>query len=142
MDPPPSSTGVAAKAIFQVIDSNIENLDISDVDGVEDWHDRFEQYCLTNPLINSTNATAHYITKIGKAAYRLLRDLAFPDKVSTKTVTDLKKLLTEHLEPTNFQAAERERFHNLTSTETWRILALVRPQGAAAGGQMQFREQP
>lgn len=109
----PPSTGVAAKATLHFFDSSIENLDISDIDGVEDWHERFDQYCLTNPLIDTSNKTAHYITKIGKAGYRLLKDLAYPDSVSSKDVTDLQKLLLEHLRPTNFQAAERERFHNL-----------------------------
>ena len=86
------STGVAATATLQFLDSNIENLDISDADGVEDWHERFEQYCLTNPLVDSSNKTAHYLTKIGKPGYRLLKDLAFPDPVASKDVNDLQKL--------------------------------------------------
>ena len=130
------STGFATKVTLQFFDSNIENLNISDVDGIKDWHERFEQYCLTNPLIDSSNKTAHYFTKIGKAGYRLLKDLAYPDRVASKDATDLQKLLLAHLQPPNFQAVEGERFHNLVQKPIYRILAFFRPQGATKGGQM------
>ena len=127
------STGVAATATLQFLDSNIENLDISDADGVEDWHERFEQYCLTNPLVDSSNKTAHYLTKIGKPGYRLLKDLAFPDPVASKDVNDLQKLLLAHLQPTPFQMAERERFHSLVRKpgESLRSFVLKVQQQAA-----------
>ena len=91
----------------------LEPVDIRDPAGVENWHERYELYVLTNDKISTANKTAFYLTLIGKQAYDLLKDLAFPDDISTKTVDKLKKLLLNHLRPVHFEATERARFHNL-----------------------------
>ena len=94
--------------------ASLEPLDISDVTGISDWHERFQLYVITNDKITDKNKTAHYVSLIGKDAYRLLKDLAFPDKVADKNVADLESLLVKHLQIQDFELAEREKFHNLT----------------------------
>ena len=91
----------------------IEPLDVEDINGISDWHERFEHLCKTSEKINASNKTSFYITYVGKQAYRLLKDLAFPDKVETFKVDKLQKLLEAHIQPVNFEAVEREKFHNL-----------------------------
>ena len=91
----------------------IEPLDLEDIEGVTDWHERFFHFCKTDSKVDSTNMISFYITFIGKKAYRRLKDLAFPSKVEDVSVTNLQKLLEAHIQPVNFVAAEREKFHNL-----------------------------
>ena len=113
--------------------SPLEKLDITDIDGVTDWHERFELYTETNSEITAANKTAHYLTLIGKQAYRLLKDLAFPKTISTMDVTDLQKLLQSHLTPDNYELAERQKFHNITKKpdESYRLFILRIQQQAS-----------
>jgi len=115
------------------MEGRIEKLDVTDPDGIEDWHERFEQYVLTNADITPANKTAHYITLVGKEGYRLLKDLAYPKVVSTMDVDILRQLLEKHLRPVNFEAVERERFHNLTRKvdEPFKLFILRVQQQAA-----------
>lgn len=94
--------------------TQLENLDIEDIQGVEDWHIRFEQYCITNPKVETSNKTAFYLTFVGKKAFRLLRDLAYPNDITKMDVGQLSTLLLDHLQPVHYEAAERERFYNIT----------------------------
>ena len=124
------TTGVAAR----ISSFPLEPLDLDDIEGISDWHERFEQYCLTETsAITDKNKTSYYLAYIGKQAYRRLKDLAFPDKPSTKKVEDLQKLLESHLCPVNYEAAEREKFHNLRrkSEESFRSFLLRIQQQAA-----------
>ena len=91
----------------------LEPIDLDDIEGVEDWHERFAQYCLTDANITDDKKTAFYITYIGKRAYRRIKDLAYPKKPDKMTVDELQTLLKKHLCPENFEASEREKFHNL-----------------------------
>ena len=113
--------------------TTMENLDITEISDIEDWHERFDQYCITNDKVTDANKTAFYVTFIGKKAYRLLKDLAYPQSVADMDVGSLKNLLQGHLKLLNFEAAERERFHNLTrkSDETLRSFVLRVQQQAA-----------
>ena len=90
----------------------LEKIDLSDPASVENWHERFDLYVQTNTQIDSTNQTAFYLTMIGKDAYDLLKDLAYPDPIRNKTV-DALDLLMGHLRPVHFEATERARFHNI-----------------------------
>ena len=55
--------------------SHIEPLDINDPTSVEDWHERFDAYVLTNDKIDDKNKTAFCTTLIGKDDYKLLKTL-------------------------------------------------------------------
>ena len=89
-----------------------------------------------NDKIDATNETAHYITNVGKQAFRLLVDLAYPDDVTGMTVKELDDLLQKHLTPTNIEIVEREKFHNLMKKpdETYKNFTLrVQRQAAKCG---------
>ncbi len=111
----------------------LEPLDLADTAGIVNWHERFTLWARTNPNITNENRTAFYLTMVGKDGYNLLKDLAFPQNVNTRTVADLQMLLQGHLQPTNFMATERARFHNLTrrAGETLRSFLLRLQQQAA-----------
>ncbi|VDP88484.1 unnamed protein product [Echinostoma caproni] len=49
-----------------------------------------------------------------KDAYSLLKNLAFSDCPISLSFESLKKLLLKHLQPANFEDAERAKFHSLT----------------------------
>ena len=51
---------------------------------------------------------------IGKDAYRLLKDLAYPEKPTSLSVSKMQTLLEKHLQPRNFEVAEREKFHTMS----------------------------
>ena len=71
----------------------LEKLDVQDPAGIEAWHERFDLYVVTNDKIKDSNKTAWYLTLIGKEAYDLLKELAFPDNLKDKTVAELQQLL-------------------------------------------------
>ena len=91
----------------------LEKIDLTDPAGVDNWHERFDLYVLTNPRIDDSNETAFYLTMVGKEAYDLLKDLAYPETLKVKKVKDLKMLLMGHLRPVHFEATERARFHTI-----------------------------
>ena len=115
----------------------LEKVDVTDPASVENWHERFNFYIKTNDKItdpkDKDKVVPYYLTMIGKEAYDLLKDLAYPDKLETKSVNDLKKLLMGHLQPIHFEATERACFHNLIrrGEETLRSF-LLRLQHQAA----------
>ncbi len=76
----------------------LENLDITDTQGLENWHERFN--FLRLPMI-------------GKEAYKLLKDLAYPENLDVHSVKELQALLKVHLQPVNFESIKRARFYNL-----------------------------
>lgn len=93
--------------------TTIEPLDINDPNSIADWHVRFSQYVLTNKRIPVANQTAFYLTLIGKQAFALLKDLAYPKYITKLDVLDLTKLLEAHVKPVNYEIAEREKFNNM-----------------------------
>ena len=115
------------------MEPTLEKLDISDPAGLENWHERFDYFTDTDPKITASNRTSWYIRLIGKDTYDLVKVLAFPDPVNSKSVADLQALLTAHLRPTHYESTERARFHNLSrrSDETLRSF-LLRIQRQAA----------
>lgn len=111
----------------------LEKLDISDPANVESWHERFEFYVATNVAIDDSNKVAWYLAYVGKDAYNLLKDLAYPQQLGTKTVADFKELLLGHLRPASFETTERAKFHTLTrrTGESFRSFLLqLRKQAA------------
>ena len=92
----------------------LEKVDLTDPAGVQNWHERFELYVTTNDRINDKNQTAFYLTMIGKEAYDLLKDLAYPESTRTRTVKQLQTLLMSYLRPVHFETTERAKFHNIT----------------------------
>ena len=60
----------------------MEHLDITDPQEVTNWHERFDQYCAAKD-IDPTKKISHYLTLVGKQAYRLLKDLSYPTTIAT-----------------------------------------------------------
>jgi len=104
----------------------LESLDIHDLNALEDWLERFELHAITNKAIKDENVTAFYLTYIGKEAYSLLKDLAFPKKLTDSNPKELHKLLIDHLKPQNFELTERAKFHSLIrdSSESYKDFLL------------------
>lgn len=92
----------------------LEKMDLTDPAGVENWHERFELYVITNDRIDGSNQTPFYLTMVGKEAYDLLKDLAYPEAPRSKTVKELQGLLMAYLRPVHFETTERARFHNIS----------------------------
>ena len=104
----------------------LEKLDVSDPANVENWHERFNFYAVTNAEITDKNKVAWYLAHVGKDAYNLLKDLAYPVELDSKKVEDFKKMLLDHLRPATFETTERAKFHTLTrrSGESFRTFLL------------------
>ena len=74
---------------------------------IEDYIERFEIWCLTKRDLEEQKKTAYFLHFIGKDAYSLVKNLAFPATPVNLTYAKLKELLLKHFKPINFIAAER-----------------------------------
>ena len=72
------------------MDRCLEKLDVSAPDTICNWHERFSLYTITNDRINDKNKTAFYLTMVGKEAFDLLKDLAYPKAIKEMEVDDLQ----------------------------------------------------
>ena len=61
--------------------------------------------------------TAFFLSAVGKEAYALVKNLAFPDSPISLPYEKLKDILLTHIRPVNFEAAERAKFHVLIRRE-------------------------
>lgn len=92
----------------------IEPLNIRDIAGIDKWHKRFDLFCTLNKDITDDTKIIYYLSLIGKDAFDLVTDLAYPKQVEDLKVATVQEILRNHLEPVNFEATERAKFHNLT----------------------------
>ncbi|VDP90382.1 unnamed protein product [Echinostoma caproni] len=93
---------------------NLEILHIhSNARYVADYLERFEIWCLTRKSLDAEKKTAHFLSAVGKEAYALMKNLAFPESLIQLKYEELKDLLLKHFQPVNFEAAERAKFHYL-----------------------------
>ena len=90
----------------------LENLDITKPEEIDSWHERFEYYC-TFRKVKHPNVIPFYLTWIGKPAYNLLKDLAYPNPVHAFTVQQLQQMLKQHIQSSNYTTVQRAKFHNL-----------------------------
>lgn len=86
-------------------------------DDVEDWFDRFDLYCCTNDKITDINKTAFLLTMAGGEAYKLIKNLGFPKQPKDLQVSEIRKILSEHLRPMRFETTERAKFHSMIRSE-------------------------
>ncbi|VDP93060.1 unnamed protein product [Echinostoma caproni] len=94
---------------------NLENLNIhANAREFKDYLERFEIWCNTRKGPDGERKTVYFLTVIGKDAYSLLKDLAFPDSHISLSYESLNSLLLKYLQPANFEATERAKFHSLT----------------------------
>lgn len=83
----------------------------------EDYFERFEIWWLTRKDLKEDKKTVNFLAIIGKEAYSLIKNLAFPEPPVSLSFEAIKELLLRHLQPINFEAAERARFHSLQRRE-------------------------
>ena len=139
--------GDLGSIIWPPVSEKLPTPDLKDLTDIGRWHERFELYAFTNDKITAANKTAfyEYLTLIDKEAYNLLVDLAFPDNVKDKSVVDLNRLLVTYLTPTNFEATERAKLHNIIRRGDERLrqfLLRVQQQSAKCnfGNQLKTQE--
>ncbi|VDP94089.1 unnamed protein product [Echinostoma caproni] len=101
---------------FEPMEScNLEYLNVhASTHEFEDYLERFEIWCITRKRLDGERKTANILTVIGKDAYSLLKNLVFPDAPISLSCESVKSLLLKHLQPANFEAAERAKLHLLT----------------------------
>ena len=74
-----------------------------------DYADRFDAFLLANEIDDASKSSMLLVT-IGPEPYKLLKNLCEPDKPSSKTYEQLKKLLKDHYQPEPIVIAERHKF--------------------------------
>ena len=85
-----------AHGTLQEFDANKES--------IEDFHQRFEFYCLANNVKEGDEAQrnrkkALFITLVGQATFAKLRDLASPRAIADISLDDIVELLKTHYRP-------------------------------------------
>ena len=69
-------------------------------------------FFLANDITDAAKKKATFLTSIGVDAYRLVRSLCTPDMPSDKSLTDIVKLLKDHLAPEPNSILERFKFYS------------------------------
>jgi len=101
-----------------MITAEMEPLDInSTARDVEDYLERFEIWCLTKEDLSDEKKLANLLHFLGKPAFALLKNLAFPVAPMTLTLDKVKNILLQHYKPINFVAAERAKFNTLMRSD-------------------------
>ena len=88
-------------------------------ESIEDFHQRFEFYCLANNVKEGDEAQrnrkkALFITLVGQATFAKLRDLASPRAIADISLDDIVELLKTHYRPQTVEIAERFKFFKRT----------------------------
>ncbi|XP_037034304.1 uncharacterized protein LOC119073094 isoform X2 [Bradysia coprophila] len=78
----------------------------------ESYEDRVSQFFVAND-IKEEKKTSMFITISGEAMYDILKSLTCPDKPSSKSYTEIMKLLREHFTPKSNKRAERYKFNQV-----------------------------
>jgi len=111
----------------------LEPINVSEINSLDSWLERFELWCQTNSNVTAINKTAFYLTMLGKDAYQLVKDLAFPLTPDKCAYNDLHKILTNHLKPSTNELAETSIFYSMTRSQNETFASfLLRLQKQAA----------
>lgn len=81
------------------------------------WCERLEQYVLVNE-IDERKRVPLFLTLFGTEGYALLRNLCTPSIPSTQSYEDLKKIMSDHLQPKPSIITERYKFKECRQSET------------------------
>lgn len=89
---------------------------------LQDWEvfkDRLEQWFIANEITNVEDKSqikrrAVLVSSLSENTYKLVRDLALPEKISTLDYDKVTKLLDDHFKPIKCGFAERYLFHSST----------------------------
>ena len=99
------------------------------VGDIESYLERLEMHFLANDIAESeTNATkrkAILLSSIGAEAYRILKDICFPEAPTEKTYAALSGGLKKHFKPKWLAVAERFRFNTVQQQQGQTIADFV-----------------
>jgi len=87
---------------------------------VDDWDqytERLEQYFIANSITTDGKKLAVILALVGSKTCVLLSELIAPAKPVTKTYTELKAVLRQHLKPKPLVIMERFEFHRRVHKE-------------------------
>ena len=81
-------------------------------ESVEDFHERFEFYCVANGIRedNAAKKKAMFITLLGQENFAKLKVLASPTTVNDLSLDAIVQLLSQHFRPATIEIAERFKF--------------------------------
>ena len=83
----------------------------------ENYEIRFDAWLAINKHTDDALKRAALIAEIGPECFAVLKDLTFPDKVTTKSYTDLMKLLEQHYSKTKTSVMDRLLLHKRKQQE-------------------------
>lgn len=101
---------MASQAVTSCV---LEPLDLTDVDHIEEWLERFDLFATTNKDVTTKNIVPHFLVMIGANPYSVLRDLCQPNKPADLDLPRLKALLLQHCKPRSYNIMERAVFNSM-----------------------------
>ena len=84
-------------------------------DSKEDWPqyvERVRHFFVANGIKEAERMRATFLSLLGSATYKTLRNLMSPDKPGDKSYEELVKVLSKHFKPTPSETVERFKFHS------------------------------
>uniref|UniRef100_G3MQY8 Retrotransposon gag domain-containing protein n=1 Tax=Amblyomma maculatum TaxID=34609 RepID=G3MQY8_AMBMU len=96
-------------------------------DSTSDWtsyDERLASYLKANKVPDDLQVDV-FVSLIGPKTYQLLKYLTAPDKATSKSLTELRELLSKHLSPKPSIIAERAKFYRAVQRETQTIAQFV-----------------
>ena len=107
---------------------SFESFDIS-VGDIESYLERLEMHFLASNIAesegNATNRKAILLSSIGADAYRILKDICFPEAPTEKTYAALASELKKHFKPKRLAVAERFHFNTVQQQQGQTIAEFV-----------------
>ena len=88
---------------------------IEEFDGTSDWDqyvERLENFFLANDIDVDEKQRAVFLSVVGPATYKILRNLITPAKPVEKTLAELIEVLSKHYKPRPSEIMERFKFHS------------------------------
>ena len=81
-----------------------------EAESFNEWIERLEQWFIANEITAAAKKRALLLSNIGARGYKLLRSLA-QNEPTSKTYSELKKLMLDHLHPKPNEIAQRYVFY-------------------------------
>ena len=99
----------------------------------EAYFKRFKFWCLTQTKLSPQIKAAHFYTLIGQEASQLVQKLMYPADLFDVSYEDVKAWILSHVQPANYEIAERAKFNSLVreANESLKIFVLRLQQQAA-----------
>ncbi len=90
---------------------NIEGFDGSKDDWLQ-YVERLEHFFYANEITDADKKQVVFLSVVGAATYKVLRNIVSPDKPGDKTYAVLVEVLSKHFKPAPSEIVERFKFHS------------------------------